>query len=182
MSPDDMGFTTPGPEDPAWGLTITEIENPRDWLRVGTLEHAIAFAAHAHEGQKDKAGQPYILHPLRVMLSGTVYDVLDRVVAVLHDVAEDTVYKLPEIDRTFGHAVTATVDILTRRERESYDDYIQRILDSKDDIAVRVKMADLKDNMDMSRIRDPNAGDMARFYKYVKAARRLEREGQWAFE
>lgn len=173
-----------GPTDPEWGLTAAEAKGLSDWLmEPRRLEHAISLAAAAHAGQVDKAGQPYILHPLRVMLSGVVLpNVEDRIVAVLHDVVEDTSLTLDIVRTHFGATIAESVDVLTRRRYTDYDGYIQRIIESHDDVAVRVKMADLKDNMNMSRLPDPTERDYLRLTKYMKAARRLEREARWAFE
>lgn len=106
------------------------------------LEDAIAFAARAHTGQIDKAGIPYILHPLRVMMA---FDSLElRVAAVLHDVVEDTGATLADIEMRFGVRMREIIDALTRRKGESYDDFIDRC--ALDVAARHVKLADIRDN------------------------------------
>jgi (p)ppGpp synthase/HD superfamily hydrolase len=133
---------------------------------MGTLERAIAIAASAHEGQIDKGGAPYILHPLRVMLAMSSDE--DRTAAVLHDVLEDTPWTADALRREgFSDAVVDAVESLTRRTGEAYDDFILRARSNP--IARRVKLADLADNMDLRRIREPTAADRDRIVRYEKA-------------
>jgi (p)ppGpp synthase/HD superfamily hydrolase len=133
---------------------------------MATLERAILLAAQAHEGQIDKAGEPYILHPLRIMLRMTTPTAMT--VAVLHDVVEDT-RVTPEMLRGegFSEGVLETLDCLTRRKDEDYDTYIERIKSNPE--AVRVKIADLEDNMDIRRIADLRETDLERLKKYHRA-------------
>ena len=113
------------------------------------LEQAISIASLAHAGQLDKGGEPYILHPLRVMMK--LKDEKQRIVAVLHDVIEDTKVTIQDLlDQGLDCDLANIVLILTRRKDENYDEYINRIC--YDELAMRVKLADLNDNMDMSRI------------------------------
>lgn len=129
------------------------------------LTEAITIAAQAHDGQTDKAGQPYILHCLRVMLA--MNSDTDRIVAVLHDVLEDaTDWQIGDLG-DFGPGVEGAVDALTRRDREDYFHYIDRV--AANPIAVRVKLADLRDNLDPDRLPNPNAADVLRAQKYRKA-------------
>lgn len=137
---------------------------------MSRLEQAICIAARAHEGQRDKGGAPYILHPLRVMLALTT--LTDRIVGVLHDVAEDTSVGLHELQREgFEAPILDALDHLTRRENEPYEVFIDRI--SSNPIARRVKIADLEDNCDLSRIPEPSPEDHARREKYLRALRTL---------
>jgi len=134
------------------------------------LEQAISIASLAHEGQLDKAGEPYILHPLRVMMK--LKDEKQRIVAVLHDVIEDT--KVTDIDLVVKGLDIELVNVvltLTRNKNESYNEYIDRI--SKDEFAIEVKLADLEDNMDMSRLKNPTVKDYDRVVKYGKAREKL---------
>jgi (p)ppGpp synthase/HD superfamily hydrolase len=86
---------------------------------MSTLERAIQIAVQAHMGQKDKGEEPYILHPLRVMFK--MRTDLERMVAVLHDVVEDSEWDLDHLrDEGFPNQVLAAVDCLTRRSNESY--------------------------------------------------------------
>lgn len=133
----------------------------------GMLELAITLAAGAHRGQTDKGGQPYILHPLRVMAAMETNQ--ERIVAVLHDAVEDSPdVRLPEIEATFGTRIAAAIDALTKRDGEDYDAYLDRV--KADEIAIKVKLADLKDNSDLARLgRDPTAVDRKRLDKYLRA-------------
>lgn len=134
------------------------------------LEQAISIASLAHEGQLDKGREPYILHPLRVMMKLKDNDL--RIVAILHDVVEDT--KVTDIDlitKGLDFELVNVVLTLTRNINESYDEYINSI--SKNKLAIKVKLADLEDNMDMSRIKNPTQKDYDRANKYYKAREKL---------
>lgn len=131
------------------------------------LDKAVRIAAKAHEGQVDKAGQPYILHPLRVMF--TRRDEATRICAVLHDVIEDSDITFEYLRKEgFSEEVLSDLDALTKRENENYNDFIGRVIENK--IACKVKFADLCDNMDLSRISNPTQEDYRRVEKYRKAA------------
>lgn len=134
------------------------------------LNKAIEIAAIAHTGQFDKAGEPYILHPLRVMLS--CKDEGERICAVLHDVVEDSGIGFDDLRREgFSETVIEVLDCLTKRDGESYDDFIDRVLENK--TACHVKLADIKDNMDLSRIAQPTEKDRQRIKKYEQAVDRI---------
>jgi (p)ppGpp synthase/HD superfamily hydrolase len=134
---------------------------------VSTLERAIAIAAEAHAGQVDKAGAPYVLHPLRMMLSMSSID--ERIVAALHDVCEDC----PEwfFDRlrgeSFSNRIIDALQSVTKREAEDYDNFVRR--SAANPICRRVKLADLRDNSDLSRIAAPTERDWQRIAKYRRA-------------
>jgi (p)ppGpp synthase/HD superfamily hydrolase len=135
-----------------------------------TIEDAIVLAAQSHRGQVDKAGAPYILHPLRVMLR--LKDEADRIAAVLHDVLEDagiTVEFLRE--RGYREEVLGALDALTRREGESYADFIERAAGNP--LARRVKLADLADNLDASRLPEVTPKDRELLARYQAAWERL---------
>lgn len=104
---------------------------------------ALIFATKAHAGQKRRNGNNYIIHPIRV--SQEVETEYQRVCALLHDVVEDTDVTLDQIRNEIGMEVAETVDCLTHRKGESYDDYITRVLTDRD--AVAVKIADICDNL-----------------------------------
>jgi (p)ppGpp synthase/HD superfamily hydrolase len=134
------------------------------------LEKAIAVAAAAHAGQVDKAGEPYILHPIRVMLRLHGDDA--RIAGVLHDVVEDTEWTLDGLSEAgFSDVVVDAVESVTRREHETYEAFIARA--SKNPIGRRVKIADLEDNLDLDRIPNPTAEDHARIEKYRRALEQL---------
>ncbi len=137
-----------------------------------TLEDAILLATEVHRGQKDKGGAPYILHPLRVMLR--VAGDTEQMAAVLHDVVEDTWVTLEQLRKDgYPEAVVRAVDCLSRRKDEDYDAFVARI--NPNAVARRVKLADLEDNMDLSRIPAPTDKDRKRVEKY----RRYFRELSW---
>ena len=136
------------------------------------IEDAIAFAAQKHRGQKDKAGKPYFLHPLRVMLSLTTDE--ERRVAVLHDVMEDCGVTRRELaDLGYPEHEIRAIEALTKRDDEhgDYEKFIDRV--AKNSLAARVKLADLKDNMDLTRLENVTAADRARLAKYERARDRL---------
>jgi len=132
---------------------------------MGTIEHAIEIAARAHAGTTDKGGAPYLLHPLRVMFA--VEGETARIVAVLHDVVEDSSITLEDLKREgFSPEVVAAVDVLTRRPGESRLQAARRAREHL--VARQVKLADVADNMDMTRIARPTAQDRARFVEYAE--------------
>ena len=90
------------------------------------IEHAIFLALQAHKGQKDKAVQPYILHPLRVMCK--MENNKEKIIAVRHDTIEDSDLYLTILkEKGFPKEILKTLDLLTHREGESYIDYIKRV-------------------------------------------------------
>lgn len=116
---------------------------------MATLDRAIQIAAKGHQGQNDKYGAPYILHPIRVMMR--VNSEIEKIVAILHDVVEDSDLTLDDLrNEGFSAEIVEAVDALTKRDGEAYDDYINRTTTNK--IAIIVKLADLEDNMDLKRI------------------------------
>ena len=129
------------------------------------IELARALAAYAHEGQLDKAGQPYLSHPVAV--AEKVHTPEEKVTALLHDVLEDT-FVLPEtIENLFGAVILTAVQAVTKMPGESYFDFVAR---AKQNLIARVvKLADLEHNMDLSRIPKPTGEDLARLEKYRKA-------------
>ena len=131
------------------------------------FERAIAIATEAHAGQVDKGGQPYILHPLRLMFA--LEDPTDRIVAVLHDVVEDSPWGINElfVIENFSDEVCDAVWALTRQRGETYEDFIARA--GSNPIARRVTLADLDDNSDMTRIPNPTQKDWDRARKYARA-------------
>lgn len=130
---------------------------------MSTLERAIEIAAVAHAGQIDKAGQPYILHPIRVMLRVTGDHA--RMAAILHDVVEDTNVTIEQlIGEGFPAEVVAAVRALTKLPGETRLAAAARA--AADPVARAVKLADNAENMDISRIATPTAKDHARLAEY----------------
>lgn len=137
----------------------------------GLLERAISIAVEAHRGQQDRNGAPYILHPLRMMCC--VATEAEKVVAVLHDVVEDTDWTFEDLKREgFDDGTLKALDCLTKREGEDYEDFIQR--SAKNSLAHRVKIADLEDNMDVRRLKRVTEKDRERLEKYLRAWRELQ--------
>jgi (p)ppGpp synthase/HD superfamily hydrolase len=133
---------------------------------VATLEKAIALAAQAHAGQRDKEGLSYILHPLRVMMR--VRGEEAQIVAVLHDTLEDTRLTEDDLRREgFSDAVIAGVKAVTHRKDQSYADYV--VACASLDVARQVKLADLEDNarLDRALLRAASLPrDLARLHRY----------------
>lgn len=130
---------------------------------------ALEFALTAHQDQTDKQGKPYILHVLRVAFSVFEHSTENVLIAaLLHDVVEDCEIDLGEIATRFGERVAQAVDHLSRRRGESYSAYILRL--KTDNVARRVKLADLADNLDEARMGQIDVKDQKRLRKrYVKA-------------
>jgi hypothetical protein len=135
------------------------------------LPQAIEIAREQHSGQVDKAGQPYIEHPMRVMRRMRTN--VERIVAVLHDVIEDGAITLSELRKEgFSHEILDALDSVTRRKGEDYMTFVARA--ASDPIGRWVKYEDLRDNADLSRIAEPTDADLARTAKYQRAMAQLE--------
>lgn len=133
---------------------------------MNNLETAILIATRAHQGQTDKAGLPYILHPLRLMLKQDNLEAM--ITAVLHDVVEDTDLSLEHIaEYGFSSSVLDALRLLTHDKSTPYQEYIEAIAGNS--LARQVKQADLLDNMDLSRLPSPQEKDFLRIEKYKSA-------------
>lgn len=140
---------------------------------MATLERAIAIAVEAHQGQTDKAGEPYILHPLRVML--WLYSTEEQIVGVLHDVVEDSDWTFTTLEKEgFSPVIIEALKAVTKKEGEAYSDFIRRAAQNK--IGIKVKLADLADNSDISRINEPTEEDFKRLEKYKRAIQLLRQQ------
>ena len=137
------------------------------------LARAIEIAVQAHAGQTDKAGTPYILHPLRVMLSLASED--ERIVGVLHDVIEDcpdwTMDRLQK-EGFSAHVLTALASVTKLADNEPYPEFIARA--ARDPIGRCVKRADLIDNLDVRRLTEVTEKDARRLNKYLAALAQLD--------
>jgi (p)ppGpp synthase/HD superfamily hydrolase len=116
---------------------------------AGGLERAIGIAVDAHAGQRGRSGEAYVLHPLRVMLRLATEE--ERIAGVLHDVVErSSSWSLRRFAKNgFSARIVAAVDALSRRNGEGYEDYILRA--SRNDLARRVKIADLEDKLESAQ-------------------------------
>ncbi|MFR9276550.1 MAG: GTP pyrophosphokinase [Peptoniphilus senegalensis] len=128
------------------------------------LIKAFIVAIKAHQGQKDKGGKPYILHPIRVALNVKGKD--ERIVALLHDVIEDTNYTIDNLDFLTKEQKDALL-LLTHDKSVPYMEYIRKV--KKNKIASKVKLADLEQNMNLKRLKTISNKDLKRLEKYKRA-------------
>lgn len=132
---------------------------------------ASKVASRAHANQKRKDGTPYISHPMRVMVSVSDQGDYAMVVALLHDVVEDTDISLDDLKAMgFDGLVVDAVDHLTKRQGEKYTDFIERA--RKHDMARIVKIADINDNLEDQSALEPEEAEFLR-KRYEKALKRL---------
>ena len=136
------------------------------------IEAAKSLATKAHEGQTDKAGLPYITHPERVASRLSTPEA--QVVGWLHDTVEDTPLTLSDISKKFGPETAAAVDAISRRDGEKWSDYIDRV--AANPMARQVKIIDLVDNSNLTRIPHVTLKDVKRQAKYNKALKKLMEE------
>jgi (p)ppGpp synthase/HD superfamily hydrolase len=135
-------------------------------MQMSDLDKAIQLAARIHAGQKDRYGRPYILHPLRVMMK--VKTEQEKIVAILHDVIEDSDLELKDLsDEGFSSEVVTAIDCLSKRDGEEYQDYIKRVVQNQ--LARTIKLADLEDNMNIERVDHLQEKDFERFARYHRA-------------
>lgn len=136
------------------------------------LSQAILIATTKHAGQIDKGGNPYILHPIRVALSLSTYE--EMIVGVLHDVIEDTDCTYEDLTKLgFSSEITTALECLTKRPGETKIEAAHRAASNR--LACAVKIADVTDNMDLSRIPYPSDSDYERVNKYRDVFFILER-------
>ena len=127
---------------------------------------ALKLCFQAHKNQLDKDGLPYIFHPFHV--AEQMDDEKSTVVALLHDVIEDTEYTLKDLQHMgFNDEILSALDRLTHKDDVPYMEYIQEI--AKNPLAKKVKIADLKHNSDSSRLTNPTEYDFLRIEKYQQA-------------
>lgn len=130
---------------------------------------AMKLAYDAHQGQTDKSCLPYIFHPFH--LAEQMKDEVTVCIALLHDVVEDTDITIEELETEFPEEVTEALKLLTHDKATDYSDYIMKIKESP--AAREVKLADLRHNSDISRIRDKSIRSsektLQRIEKYRKA-------------
>jgi (p)ppGpp synthase/HD superfamily hydrolase len=137
---------------------------------MSTLQRAIEIATKAHAGQVDKAGKAYIGHPLRVMEMGKSED--EKIIGVLHDVIEDTPLTIDDIAKEgFSTEIIDALQCVTKLHNETYAHFISRVLTNT--LAIKVKINDLKDNMDITRLSKITDKDLERIRKYQRAYNRL---------
>lgn len=151
---------------------MTTKTNSKDMLPNDNtlLEKALRIATEAHAGQTDKAGAAYIFHPMRVACRCCTDE--EKIIALLHDVLEDTgvtpEYLLAE---GFPQTIVDSILSITRKEHESYEEFIKRC--QLDKLGRIVKLYDLEDNMDISRLSFLSEKDLPRLNRYLWAYRYL---------
>ena len=136
-------------------------------MELKPKELAFEIASKAFEGKTDKGGKPYLNHLVRVAKKFENDDFLYPI-AMLHDLLEDCPeWNVDSLSCLFNKNVVKTIDILTRKENQTYEDYISCI--NENSWATKVKIEDLKDNMDVTRLSDLGTKDFERLKKYLKA-------------
>ena len=136
------------------------------------LERAIEIAVNAHKGVTDKGGNPYIVHPIRVMMS--LKSDNEKIVGVLHDVvedAEDWDFERLQEEGFSKEVLDALRSVTKTSEEEDYNEFVQRALTNE--IGRAVKIADIRDNLDVTRIGELRQKDMNRLNKYKNALKVL---------
>ena len=172
-----------GKEIEVWRIADENLEGKLGELEVITfykmflkiiLDRAKEIAKAAHEGQVDKAGKPYIEHPMRVMKMGKTVE--EKIAGVLHDVVEDSewTFEMLEKEGIPKDVMDALRCVTKLSEDEDYDHFIARV--KTNPLAVKVKLNDLKDNMDITRLEEVTEKDLARLNKYIRAYRQLTEE------
>jgi (p)ppGpp synthase/HD superfamily hydrolase len=132
------------------------------------IEKAIEIALKAHANQLDKAGEPYILHPLRLAIKFD--DRKLQIISILHDVIEDSAYTLSDLSAAgFVPEIISAIDALTKKDGEKYEDFINRV--QKNTLAKKVKIEDLRDNLNIARLGycELSDNDLMRINKYNRA-------------
>ena len=172
-----------GKEIEVWRIADENMEGKLGELEVITfykmflkiiLDRAKEIARSAHEGQVDKAGKPYIEHPMRVMKMGKSME--EKIAGVLHDVVEDSewTFEMLEKEGIPKDVMDALRCVTKLSEDEDYDHFIARV--KTNPLAVKVKLNDLKDNMDITRLEEVTEKDLTRLNKYIRAYRQLKEE------
>ena len=137
------------------------------------LQRAIEIALEAHKGALDKGGNPYILHPLRLMLQMDSEE--EMIVAILHDVVEDSEkwsFDKLQAEGFSKKIINSLRSITKENENEDYEKFIDRSI--RDKIGRKVKIADISDNLDISRLKEVTDKDILRINKYKKALEKLK--------
>lgn len=169
-----------GKEIEVWRIADDNLEGKLGELEIITfqkmflkiiLDRAKVIAISAHEGQVDKAGKPYIDHPMRVMNMGRTVE--EKITGVLHDVVEDSdwTFEMLEKEGIPKEVMDALRCVTKLSEDEDYDHFIARV--KTNPLAVKVKLNDLKDNMDITRLGEVTEKDLARLNKYIRAYKQL---------
>ena len=134
------------------------------------LHKAITIAFEAHQGQSSINGEPYILHPLRLLVKAKSNE--ERIIAVLHDVIEKSNFTLADLkNKGFDQNIISAIDSLSRRRSESYIDYIGRLMQNR--ISVKIKLLDLADNIRMHSENNDNGIYDVKINQYKNALKQI---------
>ena len=134
------------------------------------LHKAITIACEAHEGQSNINGEPYILHPLRLLTKAKSSE--ERIIAILHDVVEKSNISLADLkNKGFDQNIISSINSLSRRKSESYIDYIERLMQNR--ISVKIKLLDLADNIKMHRENNKDGIYDAKINQYKIALKQI---------
>ena len=138
---------------------------------MSILQDSEQLAYKYFKDKTDKGGNPYMQHLRFVKNHCLTYD--GQIVGILHDILEDTDCSYGELKSTICENLIECIQLLTRKENEKYSDYIGRIIDSNNVIALEVKLHDLENNMDITRLKSIEQKDIDRIRKYKKAYNRI---------
>ena len=134
------------------------------------LHKAITIACDAHQGQSSINGEPYILHPLRLLIKAKSNE--EKIIAALHDVIEKSNISLADLkSQGFDQNIIGSIDSLSRRRSESYVDYIARLM--KNNISVKIKLLDLADNIKIHSENNDNGIYDAKINQYKSALKQI---------
>jgi (p)ppGpp synthase/HD superfamily hydrolase len=138
---------------------------------MATLERAIQIAVEAHRGQTDRVGVPYVAHLFSVMDRGKTLD--EKIVGVLHDLVEDTSWTLDDLRAEgFSENIIEAIRCISKiTDDEDYEEYIERVKSNA--LAIKVKLNDLLDNMNILRYEQLTERDLKRLNKYLKVYKEL---------
>lgn len=135
-------------------------------IYTNSVKKALKLCYEVHQKQIDKAGIPYVFHPFYLAMQMDSEE--EIIVALLHDVIEDSNYELNDlVTMGFSQIVVEAIACLTHNQNLTYDDYIEKI--SHNELAKKVKIADLKHNSDLSRLDKITDNDIKRLNKYKRA-------------
>ena len=134
------------------------------------LHKAITIACEAHQGQSSINGEPYILHPLRLLIKAESNE--ERIIAILHDVIEKTNISLADLkNKGFDQNIISSIDSLSRRRNESYIEYIERLMQNK--ISAKIKLLDLADNIKIHSENNDNGIYDVKIFQYKNALKQI---------
>lgn len=140
-------------------------------LYTELTKKAMKLCFDAHKNQVDKSGMPYVFHP--ICLAEKMDTEESIVVALLHDVVEDTDYTLGDLrEMGFGDAIIEALTLMTHDPDVPYMDYVKAI--GTNPLATKVKLADLRHNSDLGRLNQIDQKALERVKKYKKAIEYLE--------